>query len=191
MLILGGGLASQIVITLGDEETDVLAPARLLRAGRAEDEHGVRRVATVEAFVVDGGQGQLLEVVGALRPPRRLAGRLDHGQEEGDEDGDDRDDERSSMTVKPPPRNRDAGRTAVMDGHLRMGGADAPGYVRPPASGAPRPFPDRLSHLQFDRRLGVRQDLLDGRSTFLPAPLPCVGVHRLRMDEVLRSFMPL
>src|SRR5262249_4101325 len=37
------------------------------------------------------GDAHLLEVVGALAPPRRLAGCLDGGEQQGDQDGDDRD----------------------------------------------------------------------------------------------------
>ena len=38
-----------------------------------------------------GRQADLLEVVRALGPTGRLAGRLDGGQEQGDQDGDDGD----------------------------------------------------------------------------------------------------
>jgi hypothetical protein len=39
------------------------------------------------------GQADLLEVVGALHPPHRLARRLDGGEQQGDQHGDDRDDD--------------------------------------------------------------------------------------------------
>jgi hypothetical protein len=42
-------------------------------------------------MVVVEGQSNLLEVVGALHPPRRLARRLHRGQEQRDQDRDDRD----------------------------------------------------------------------------------------------------
>ena len=38
------------------------------------------------------GQPELLQVVGALRPPRRLARRLDRGEQQSDQHRDDRDD---------------------------------------------------------------------------------------------------
>ena len=38
-----------------------------------------------------GGQGELLQVVGALGTAGRLAGGLDGGQQQGDQDRDDRD----------------------------------------------------------------------------------------------------
>jgi hypothetical protein len=41
--------------------------------------------------VVVQRQADLLEVVGALDPPRGLARRLDGRQEQADQDGDDRD----------------------------------------------------------------------------------------------------
>ena len=44
-------------------------------------------------MVVVQGQADLLEVVGALDAPRRLAGRLDGRQQQGDQDRDDRDDD--------------------------------------------------------------------------------------------------
>ena len=37
------------------------------------------------------GEPDLLQVVHALDPPRRLAGRLNGRQQQGDQDGDDRD----------------------------------------------------------------------------------------------------
>ena len=54
-------------------------------------------------MVVVDGQADLLEVVDALRPPGRLAGRLHGGQQQGDQDRDDRDhhqelDEREAAT---------------------------------------------------------------------------------------------
>src|SRR5262249_26875570 len=47
----------------------------------------------VDVQVVVGGQGELLEVVGALHPPAGLARRLPGRQEQGDEQADDRDDD--------------------------------------------------------------------------------------------------
>ena len=44
------------------------------------------RQGPVGVLVVVQGQADLLEVVGALDPPRGLAGRLDGGQEQGDQD---------------------------------------------------------------------------------------------------------
>ena len=43
-------------------------------------------------LVVEAAQGELLEVVLALRDPRRLAGRLHRRQQQRDQDADDRDD---------------------------------------------------------------------------------------------------
>ena len=43
-------------------------------------------------MVIVEGQGDLLEVVGTLRAPSRLAGGLDSGQQQGDQDRDDGDD---------------------------------------------------------------------------------------------------
>jgi hypothetical protein len=43
--------------------------------------------------VIVHGDADLLQVVHALGPPRRLAGGLHGGQEQGDQDGDDRDDD--------------------------------------------------------------------------------------------------
>ena len=45
-----------------------------------------------QAFVVETAQGELLDVVPALRHPGRLAGRLDRRQQEGNQDADDRND---------------------------------------------------------------------------------------------------
>ena len=44
-------------------------------------------------LVVVQSQADLLEVVGALDPPRRLSRRLHGGEQKGDQDGDDRDDD--------------------------------------------------------------------------------------------------
>src|SRR5579883_344048 len=44
-------------------------------------------------MIVVQPQPDLLEVVDALGAPRRLAGRLDRGQEQGNQDGDDRNDD--------------------------------------------------------------------------------------------------
>ena len=44
-------------------------------------------------MVVVHGQPELLQVVDALDPPRRLASRLNGRQQERDQDGDDRDDD--------------------------------------------------------------------------------------------------
>src|SRR5262249_11511142 len=46
--------------------------------------------AAVGRLVVVGGQGNLLQVVGALGAARGLTGRLHRRQQEGDQDGDDR-----------------------------------------------------------------------------------------------------
>jgi hypothetical protein len=42
-------------------------------------------------MVVVQREADLLDVVGALRAPRRLPRRLDGGQQQGDQDNDDRD----------------------------------------------------------------------------------------------------
>jgi hypothetical protein len=39
------------------------------------------------------GQADLLQVIDALNPPRRLTCRLDGREEKADQDGDDRDDD--------------------------------------------------------------------------------------------------
>ena len=44
-----------------------------------------------DRVVVVQGEAHLLQVVDALAPPGRLAGRLDGGQQQGDQDRDDRD----------------------------------------------------------------------------------------------------
>ena len=61
--------------------------------------------------VVVHRQAELLEVVDALRPPRRLAGRLHGGQQQGDQDGDDRDhhqqlDQRETRTPRSDSTHR-------------------------------------------------------------------------------------
>jgi hypothetical protein len=43
-------------------------------------------------MIVVQGNSDLLQVVGALGAPCRLAGRLDGGQKQGDQDGDDGND---------------------------------------------------------------------------------------------------
>ena len=63
-----------------------------------------RREDVVRRQVVVDAEPHLLEVVGALRTPGRLARRLDGGQEQGDQDGDDRNhhqqlDEREPATT--------------------------------------------------------------------------------------------
>src|SRR5262249_6835094 len=59
--------------------------------GREGGERIPHRECPVLVVVVLGGEGDLLEIVRALRPPSRLAGGLDGGQEQRDQDGDDRD----------------------------------------------------------------------------------------------------
>ena len=51
------------------------------------------REGVVDVVVVVQGEADLLQVVDALRPPGRLARRLDGGQEQGDQHGDDGDDD--------------------------------------------------------------------------------------------------
>ena len=51
------------------------------------------REGPVLVVVVHRRQGDLLEVVGALGTPCRLAGGLHGRQEQRDQDGDDRDDD--------------------------------------------------------------------------------------------------
>ena len=53
---------------------------------------GGRKGVVVRAGVVVAGQGDLLEVVGALHTSGGFADFLDGGQQEADEDGDDGDD---------------------------------------------------------------------------------------------------
>src|SRR5262249_26572739 len=55
--------------------------------GRLRDKP--RREALVGAVVVVHRQADLLEVIGAFQPSRRLADLLDVGKETADEDGDD------------------------------------------------------------------------------------------------------
>jgi hypothetical protein len=55
------------------------------------------------------GQSDLLQVVHALRPPRRLARRLDGGQQQRDQDRGDRNhhqqlDQRETTTSEPSGR---------------------------------------------------------------------------------------
>jgi hypothetical protein len=45
----------------------------------------------VGRLIIDRTQADLLQVIGAPNPPRRLTGRLHRGQQEGDEHADDRD----------------------------------------------------------------------------------------------------
>ena len=61
-------------------------------SGRAGVDHVAGRDAVVGVVVVVRGQGDLLEIVRALHPPRRLAGRLHGGQQQCDQDADDGDD---------------------------------------------------------------------------------------------------
>src|SRR6516165_6193137 len=68
-----------------------------------EDRDDTRWKASHGTLVVIQGQADLLQIVGALDAPRRLAGRLYRGQQERDQDGDDGDhhqkfDERESAT---------------------------------------------------------------------------------------------
>ena len=56
----------------------------------AADAH---REDVVDDVVVVQGEADLLEVVDALRPPRRLPRRLNRRQQQGDQDGNDRDDD--------------------------------------------------------------------------------------------------
>ncbi len=49
------------------------------------------REGVMHIVVIVHGQGDLLEVVHALDPPRRLAGALDGGEQQRDQDRDDRD----------------------------------------------------------------------------------------------------
>ena len=53
----------------------------------AGGEVALRRMVALEA------EAELLDVVGALRPPGRLAGRLHRREEEADEGADDGDDD--------------------------------------------------------------------------------------------------
>jgi Replication initiator protein A len=65
-----------------------LRPSRLV-ALRVRDVAGRERV--MRAMIVMHRQPDLLQVVQALRPPRRFPGRLDGGQQQGDQHGDDGD----------------------------------------------------------------------------------------------------
>jgi hypothetical protein len=53
--------------------------------------------------VIVYGQGQLVEVVGALDAGRCLADLLDRGDQQADEDGDDGDDDQQFDERKPGP----------------------------------------------------------------------------------------
>ena len=95
--------------------------------------------------VVVDGQAELLEVVDALRPPGRLARRLDGGQQQGDQDRDDRDhhqqlDQREGSSRATSRHGafrweeettaRDRARNARRGGR---GGSDSDSSRRPPA----------------------------------------------------------
>ena len=59
----------------------------------------------MDIVIVLGREGELLQIIDALNPPRRLARRLNGGKQQGNQNGDDRDDhekldqrERTPMT---------------------------------------------------------------------------------------------
>ena len=78
------------------------SPAEAIaRPGRVRDRDGARREQIIGIHVIVDRQADLLQVVGALGPPRRFACGLHRRQEQGDQDCDDRDhhqqlDERES-----------------------------------------------------------------------------------------------
>ena len=81
-----------------DEGQDVVQPSARLApvvpavgVPRPAEAPAAGGISFREAFVVQTAQGELLEVVLALRLPRRLAGRLDRRQQQRDQDADDRD----------------------------------------------------------------------------------------------------
>jgi hypothetical protein len=84
----------------------------------------------VDLVVVVEGEADLLQVVDAPGPPRRLARRLDGGQQQGDQDGDDRDDHQQLDQREAPvvasrshrliPRPRMVARTRMTAGAGRV-----------------------------------------------------------------------
>ena len=75
--------------------------------------------ALIGAVVVVHGQPDLLEVVGALGPPGRLAGRLHRREQQRDQHGDDGDDDQqldqreaatARVTMIAPPTGERRGR---------------------------------------------------------------------------------
>ena len=72
---------------------------KLRPVGQPEELHLGGREDIVRACVVVQRQPDLFLVVDALNPPRRLAGRLDGGQEQRDQDGDDGDHHQRARSV--------------------------------------------------------------------------------------------
>ena len=78
----------------GEERRPLAAPEAARVAGAlAEPPDLAGHDHAVDVGVIEGGQADLLEVVGALGLAGRLAGRLHCGQEQGDQQADDGDDD--------------------------------------------------------------------------------------------------
>src|SRR5262249_36991484 len=95
-------------------------------------------------------QAVLLQVVGALRPPGRLAALLHGGQEQADQDRDDRDHDQQldqGETASSLPHSSNLLDAKQKEGSRRIRGPRAPVLPAPtsppPARRAARPEPDR------------------------------------------------
>ena len=87
-------VVERTLLELGEHQGSerVQRPVAAPDAGRVpEIPHRIDGEAPELVLVIVQGQADLLEVVDALDPPRRLAGRLDGRQQQGDQDRDDRD----------------------------------------------------------------------------------------------------
>ena len=96
------------------------------------------RQGAVRVDVVVHRQGDLLEVVGALGPPRRLARRLDRRQEQGDQDAHDRDDDQQldQGEARPAGRPRLAKESETWNGPPDTEPEKRWGYLRRVLAGA-------------------------------------------------------
>src|SRR5205814_6594243 len=86
----------------------------LLVAGTDHRPHvvGPRRETAVDILVIVAGQGELLQVVGALNPPRGLPSRLHRREQQRDQDRNDcDDDEELDQRETTPPMK-------FMNGHV-------------------------------------------------------------------------
>ena len=91
-----GEVVQRLLLHVGQDVVEEAARLeRTVAAGRVAHEFqppAARGKPVDRLFVVQRGEADLLEVVGALREPGRLAGRLHRRQQQRDQDADDRDD---------------------------------------------------------------------------------------------------